>query len=214
MNKLNISHFQHHIIPAVNKGMTDGSKWMIVMHGLGDQLDSFIPLCHEINVTGLNYLLINAPHPYPVGSSWYDLEPVPYGKLEQSRALLKNLIKELNDQGISSEDLFLMGFSQGGLMAIDQFLHSQQVFGGIVALSPRVNLPDNYSDLLYQEKLKTPFFVGHGSYDAQIDFEETESQVMKLQEEGLRIEFHSYSMEHSISIEEIQDLRNWLNSHL
>lgn len=184
------------------------------MHGLGDQLDSYVDICKEINVTGLNYLLINAPHPYPIGYSWYDLEPVPYEKLLQSRRLLENLIKEMNDQGVASEDIFIMGFSQGGLMALDQFIHNDQLFAGIVALSPRVKLPENYQDYLHQKKLQTPLFVGHGLYDAQIDFQETESQILKLQEEGADIEFHSYPMEHSISIDEIMDLREWLNEHL
>jgi phospholipase/carboxylesterase len=46
-------------IPAASR---DSRRSMIVLHGLGDTLDSFRSLPAEINLPWLNYLLVNAPN--------------------------------------------------------------------------------------------------------------------------------------------------------
>lgn len=88
---------------------------MIVMHGLGDSLNSYVEFCQALNVTGLNFLLINAPFSHYFGYSWYDLPPSgePYNRLEQARDKLADLVEEMNEFGISTNDIILMGFSQG-----------------------------------------------------------------------------------------------------
>jgi phospholipase/carboxylesterase len=208
--------FQHKVIPSVNKGMTDGSKWMIVMHGLGDSLNSYIELCKGINVTGLNYLLVNAPFNHYFGHSWYDLPPAgkPYNRLEQAREKLAGLVKEMNDFGIPCKDIFLMGFSQGGLMAIDQFTSQKQLFAGVVALSPRIRVRDDWEKFQVEGKFNTPIFMAHGYYDEQIPYQETFEAANALKENGFSIKFNAYEMGHEIDIDEIRDLREWLNEHL
>ena len=63
-------------IPAVDKGMTVGACWMLMLHGRGDRKESYEMLSREINVTGLHYLALNAPYsmgiPMMEGYSWYD----------------------------------------------------------------------------------------------------------------------------------------------
>lgn len=208
--------FEHKVIPAVNKGMTDGSKWMVVMHGLGDSLNSYIDLCSEINVTGLNYLLVNAPFSHYFGYSWYDLPPAgkPYNRLEIAREKLSGLIKEMNDFGIPSKDIFLMGFSQGGLMALDQFTSQKHLFAGIVALSPRVRIRDDWEKFQIEGKFNTPVFMAHGYYDEQIPYQETFEASNALKENGFDIKFNAYEMGHEIDTDEIRDLREWLNEQL
>ena len=117
-------------------------------------------------------------------------------------------------QKIQPEDIFIMGFSQGGLMALDQYLHNEKLFAGIVALSPRVRLPANIKEFISKDKSKTSIFVGHGHEDIQIAFEETERNINQLKKLNSNIEFHSYEMGHSICIEEIHHLRDWLNERL
>ena len=84
-----------HFIPAVNKGMTSGNKLMIVLHGRGDTLHSYKVFSQELNVTGLNYLLLNAPFVESFGYTWYDdsfsTEDLRYQK---SMELLEGLLEE------------------------------------------------------------------------------------------------------------------------
>ena len=204
------------VIPAVNKGMTSESKWMIVMHGLGDSMTSYFDFCAELNVTGLNYLLVNAPFKYYFGHSWYDLPPAgqPYNRLEIAREKLSQLIKEMNTFGIPCSDIFLIGFSQGGLMALDQLTGQKEIFAGVVALSPRVRIRDDWEKFHLEEKLEVPIFVAHGYYDEQIPYQETFEACTALKESGFALQFKAYEMGHEIDTDEVRDLREWLNELL
>lgn len=208
--------FESQVIPAVNKGMTNGSKWMIVMHGLGDSMSSYIDFCEQINVTGLNYLLINAPFNHYFGYSWYDLPPAgkPYNRLEIAREKLTGLIKEMNNFGIPSSDIFLMGFSQGGLMALDQLTSNKDLFAGVVALSPRIRIREDWEKFHTEGKFETPVYMAHGYYDEQIPYQETFEASNALKENGFNIKFNAYEMGHEIDLDEIRDLREWLNEQL
>jgi predicted esterase len=48
---------------------------MIVMHGRGDSLDSFVSIKNELKIPEMNYLLLNAPRAYDDGFTWYAFEP-------------------------------------------------------------------------------------------------------------------------------------------
>ncbi len=194
----------------VSKGHTNGKKIMIVMHGLGDSLDSYEPLAKEINVTGLHYLLVNAPKSYFFGHSWYDIPPGnPRQGIDESVKKLQQTISELNDQGFKNEDIFLLGFSQGGCIAMETLYSLKGPLAGIIALSPR----------LYLEKLpssisKTPIFMAHGKTDEAINFNETFSNMNEIKKLNPDLEFHAYDYGHTFDIDTIMDLRVWLNNHL
>ena len=57
----------------------DSRRLMIVLHGLGDSMESYRMLPSEIGVPWLSYLLVNAPKPYGSGFSWFDFpgDPTP-----------------------------------------------------------------------------------------------------------------------------------------
>jgi len=57
-------------IPAASR---DSRRLMVVLHGLGDTLDSFRSLPSEINLPWLNYLLVNDHNGKLI--SWPDSQP-------------------------------------------------------------------------------------------------------------------------------------------
>lgn len=210
-----MSPLTKHFIPAVNKGMTSGDKLMLVLHGRGDTLHSYKIFSKELNVTGLNYLLLNAPFVEGFGYTWYDdsfsLEDIRYQK---SLSLLSELLEELY-QNHSSRDIFLFGFSQGGRMVLDLFLKERKPFAGVVALSPRVTAhsPESFTALSTECK-ETPFFLVHGEHDPIIPFTQTKELSLPFMAMHQSSEFHAYPMGHEIDIQEIGDLRRWMNENL
>ncbi len=100
-------------IPAVNPA---SRRLMVVMHGLGDSLESYRMLPSEINLPWLNYLLVNAPRPYGAGFSWFDFPGDPAPGAEQSYLQLQELLDAQRERGFPTEQTVLFGFSQGGLM--------------------------------------------------------------------------------------------------
>jgi phospholipase/carboxylesterase len=51
-----------------------------------------------------------------------------------------------------------------------------------------------------------PIFVAHGSHDPMVPEVLGQQAVKTLQEQGYEPEYHRYGMEHSLCLEEIQDL--------
>jgi phospholipase/carboxylesterase len=213
MNFQNIP-LDHHFIPSVNKGMTSGHKLMIVLHGRGDTLDSYKTLTSEINVTGLNYLLLNAPFTESFGYTWYDDSfDLMDHRYKESLKKLKGVLSSCLGAGFSQSDIFLFGFSQGARMVLDFFLHEDKRFAGVVALSPRMSHFDPFPKLNNLQS-DTPLFVAHGLYDPIIPFQETSNELISWQNQMKNVIFESYEMAHEIDILEIQKVRQWLNDYL
>ena len=185
-------------------------KLVIIMHGLGDSNESFVPIAKEINLTGLSYLLINAPKEYYTGYSWYDIPPGnPRIGIDQSLVQLKLLLEEINDYGIKNEDIILFGFSQGGCMAIELANSISSPFCSIVALSPKFY----FDSFKLKASIKDQrFFIGHGELDEVISFEDTRKGAELLKSFGSKVEFCHYKMGHEICIDEIIDIRKYLSN--
>lgn len=202
--------FDSTFLPAKFSGPTTSTKVMIIMHGIGDHKGPYKELALELNQTGLDYLLLNAPTPYYFGFSWYDLPPKdPIIGIQNSTSNIKELVLELNTSGYKSEDIFIAGFSQGGCIAIHSFLEMEETFAGVVCMSPRIYL-DKMNTSFKEVHKSTPIFIAHGYSDQAIPFEDVKDQTDIMKKSGLNIEWHEYSMGHEIAINEVQDLRNWL----
>jgi len=201
-------------IKSVDKGATSSQKTMLMLHGRGDSMESYAMLAKEINVTGLNYILLNAPAKIDFGYSWYhdsfDLEDELY---KHSMKLLLQTLEMIQESGIASEDLFILGFSQGARMALDLFYEAALPMAGVCALSPRMSTYHDFTGLT-PKCLETPLFTAHGEYDPVIPFNETKSALEGWLGHFKEAQFHSYPMGHEIDIMEIQALRQWLNQNL
>ncbi|WP_290729278.1 hypothetical protein [Halobacteriovorax sp. JY17] len=206
--------FESTFLPAKFNGPKRSTKIMIVMHGLGDHKASYKDFALEVNVTCLDYLLINAPTPYYFGFSWYDIPPgEPRDGIRNSIDKLELLVNELNQKGYSDEDIILCGFSQGGCISLHSFLSWKRKFAGVVCLSPRIYL-DKMEVQVKDIHSTTPIFMAHGHFDQAIDFNGVKSQMTRLKDEGLNISFHEYEIAHEIDIHEIRDLASWVNELL
>ncbi len=213
LNQLPLSYS---FIPAVNKGMTNGSSWMLLLHGRGDSKSSYEILAKEINVTGVNFLALNAPFAMDMGGfmegySWYDMhkdanEPA----YRKSIELLLQSITLLKELGVGAEDLFILGFSQGGRMALDILHHLDRPIAGAIALSPRMS-PFISFENTPPAVAQTPLYIAHGNSDPMIPYSETKAEVERWQHHCQQLTFKTYDFGHEIDIMEIIELRDWLN---
>lgn len=187
---------------------------MLMLHGRGDSLESYKVFAKEINVTGLNYILLNAPAKIDFGYSWYhdsyDLNDELY---KNSISLLLSSLRQIEQKGIAMEDLFILGFSQGARMALDVFYEFNRKLAGVCALSPRMSDYHDFSNLS-PECLETPLFSAHGEYDPVIPFNETKNALAGWLAHFCASQFTSYPIGHEIDIMEVQAIREWLNQSL
>ncbi len=201
-----IKTFTTRFIPAAEPS----GRLVVVLHGLGDSLEGFLWLPGALGLEGVNYLLVNAPRPYVIGYSWYDIENPASGVLH-GRELLGRLFGELEQQGWRSGDLLLFGFSQGCLMSIDFALRHGKPLAGVVGISGYALLDEHTESEIHPQAREQAWLITHGHHDPLLPLHRTRGMMDQLEAWGIPIEWHDYPKEHTIDFEEeLPLLRRWI----
>ena len=136
--------------------------------------------------------------------------------LQRSAQLIENFVSKATAKYHTQSDrVFLVGFSQGAIMAYEVGLRKPAMVRGIAALSGSV-LPVLKAELKPDESLnKLAIFIGHGTLDQALPYASATRANEVLLGLGLKPEFHGYmGMPHTVSAAEIQDLKAWLENSL
>ena len=150
--------------------------------------------------------------------SWFDirslsrLEDEDIDGMNETEAYVQTLIQQQLDQGIQSERIILVGFSQGGAMALYTGLRYDRPLGGIVGLSTLLAGSVELESTRTIANQKTPIFLAHGTYDNVLSFDFALQSLQWLQEKNYQVDWHQYAMAHQVQDEEIDDLSRFMNS--
>ncbi|MFW5750698.1 MAG: alpha/beta hydrolase [Planctomycetota bacterium] len=207
----------HAVVPAT----AATSHWCMVLHGLGDSMQGWMPVASDLAIDHLGYIFVDAPDPYHGGYSWF---PVPglsddvstpedmHAGIARSRGLLCELIAAVCQRlGISCQRLFLLGFSQGCLMTMDTGLRHDQRFAGLVGISGWLSLQAGIDAALGPAARKQDVLWTHGNEDQLLPLSNTQRVVERLQQAGVDIDWRVYPKEHTLDPHaELPDLRRWL----
>jgi phospholipase/carboxylesterase len=204
--------FTHRYVPARVPGPRE--RVMIVLHGLGDSLNGYHFLPEALRIPELSYLLVNAPDSYYGGYSWYDFQGDRTPGVVRSRGLLLALLDELVAGGVAARDIYLFGFSQGCLMVTDVALRCGHALGGVVGVSGYVAFPEEYPAAFSPAAAAQKILVTHGRHDPMVPYEPAKKQFLELQRLGIALEFASYEKDHTMLMEELEDIAAWLRSRL
>ncbi len=196
------------LIPAREPG---SKRLFIMLHGLGDSIEGYRWFPEAMNLSWLNYLLVNAPDDYYGGYSWFDLQGDLKPGVERSRQSLFDLLDAQSKAGFQTADTILGGFSQGCLMSIEVGLRYPSRLAGIVGISGWVREPDKLLTELSSVAFEQRLLITHGLFDPMVPFAETRDQVDLLKAAGLHIEWHEFPKPHTIAGElELEVIRNFV----
>jgi len=199
---------------------------VIWLHGLGADGHDFAPIISELPLapdTAIRFIFPHAPfRPVTVNGgyvmrAWYDIYSLgdlsrqDQSGLEETRTLVEDIIEGEIARGIPAARIVLMGFSQGGAVALYAGLRHAQRLAGIGVLSAYLPLADETLAQANAANRDTPIFMGHGEFDPVVRPELGEQARDNLQRAHYRVEWHDYPMEHSVCLEEIGDIGRWLN---
>jgi phospholipase/carboxylesterase len=190
-------------------------RLFIMLHGLGDSIEGYRFFPEAMKLPWLNYLLVNAPDDYYGGYSWFDYEGDITPGVKRSRQLLFELLDAQRENGFSTSQTILGGFSQGCLMSIDVGLRYPQNFAGIVGVSGWVCEPEKLLQELSPVAFEQRLLVTHGLFDPMVSFADTREQINMLKSAGLHIEWHEFPKSHMIAGElELSVIRNFVTKCL
>ncbi len=193
---------------------------VIWLHGLGADGNDFVPVAEALSLPGMRFIFPHAAlMPVTLNGgyvmrAWYDLYSLDLGMGEDSEGIfascrrIQGLIDRERERGMESDHVFLAGFSQGGAIALAAGLLYAEKLAGIIALS--TYLPLSQSLEQHPANSDAPVFMGHGLNDDIIPVAAGMKSRERLVELGHDVEWHAYSMNHSVCQQEISDLSGWM----
>ena len=190
---------------------------MIGLHGRNANKFAFFPFVRQMGFLHTRWVLPSATYAdeaTPDVRWWYDNEMRDVVEIRQSRDLISDLVAAQIDDGIAPENVFLVGFSQGAVMAIDMALRHPVRLGGVVALSGYVVHPDALAAERHEANHRIPIFLAHGIRDRILSIEIGRENQRVLSGMGYDVEYHEYDTAHRVSSDETRDIRAFLHRHM
>ena len=198
------------------------SACIIWLHGLGADGHDFESLVPELGLSSVRFVFPHAPYrPVSINNgyvmrAWYDLGMGPAGytqnsdHLRESVATVSGLVQRELDRGIPARRILLAGFSQGGTVVLHAGLGSDRPLAGILALSTPVVDPETLLSRGSVAGRQQPVFLAYGTEDSMVPLAIGQNLRDRLVQAGISVDWHTYPMGHSVSREEITDIRNWI----
>ena len=198
---------------------------VIWMHGLGADGNDFVPIVNEMRLPpspAIRFVFPHAPvRPVTLNNgfrmrAWYDLSAgdvtnrADLAGVRASQAQIDALIAREKTRGIAARRIVLAGFSQGGVIAIQTGVRYPERLAGIVALSTYVVQPEQLAAEGTAANRDVPIFMAHGTYDPMIRLEWGDASRRALVAAGYNVEWHTYPMQHSVTMEEIDAIKTFL----
>ena len=120
------------------------------------------------------------------------------------------LVRREGEREIAANRVVLAGFSQGGAVALYAGLRHPERLAGILALSTYLPLAATLTAEAHPANAAVSIFMAHGRFDPVVALGLAEESKDALLARGLPVEWRTYPMPHSVSAEEIADIRAWL----
>lgn len=197
---------------------------VIWLHGLGADGNDFAPIVPALSIPDtlpIRFIFPHAPmqavtinNGY-IMRAWYDIVSTEINKhadqqgIADSVSRISQLIEREIQRGIPSHKIILGGFSQGAVIALTVGLTYQHTLAGILGLSGYLPAAEVFSQASAANK-NTPVFLGHGTDDPIVPYFLGEAAHSSLSQHHYTVTWRSYTMGHSVCMEEIQDIGEWM----
>lgn len=205
----------------------DAEAAVIWLHGLGANGHDFEPVVPQLPVPpeiGIRYIFPHAPvMPVTINGgmampAWYDIKAIDIDRHVDEQQLLESarrvhdLTARERERGIASDHILVGGFSQGGAVAYQAALTFPEPLAGLFSLSSYLATAASLRVNSAQHQI--PVLVCHGLQDAVVPEALGRQSVEGLGRLGIQAEYRTYTMEHSLCLEEVQDLGRFFTSVL
>lgn len=213
--------------PVIIGGDQQAEAAVIWLHGLGADGYDFEPVIPLLSLPRDERIRFILPHarvqPVTLNGgmacrSWFDiftLEEIgneDIAGMNETNAYIRRLIQQQMDLGIDSKKIFLVGFSQGGAMALYTGLRYELPLGGILGLSTLLGGSIELTHQRNPANAETPIFLAHGVADMVISLSSGLQSKQQLENWGYNVTWKEYHMGHEVCPQELKDVSQFLTS--
>jgi phospholipase/carboxylesterase len=197
---------------------SDKNPLLLLLHGYGSNEEDLFSFATELPD---EYYIVSARAPYDLqyGSyAWYainfDADENKFSDHEQakiSRDLIALFIDELiQTYPIDSENVTLVGFSQGSILSYAIALSHPEKVQKVIALSGYVSEPILEENYLGNDFTNLKIFHSHGTVDQVIPVEWARKTTPFLEKLGIASTYKEYPVGHGVAPQNFFDFKNWL----
>ena len=192
-------------------GNKDAETAGILIHGRGATAHSILGLKDQIENKDIYYVA-----PQAETREWYPnsfMRPIEENQPELDQALetVEECIEKLQEEGFETEDIFLLGFSQGACLVTEYVARNPKKFKAVIGLSGGLIGPEGKEFDYSGDMENTPAFLGCSEKDPHIPKSRVEETADVLEALNAEVEKRIYEGSfHGIIEDEIE----WINQHI
>ena len=184
-----------HIKKVVEAGvpLREAKKAMILLHGRGGSAEDILSLRTHLPVADF-YLAA----PQATNHTWYPysfMAPLAQNEpwLSSAVQVIKSVIDDVQRAGLRSDQIFLLGFSQGACLALEVASRFAQPWGGVIALTGGL-----IGDRIYPEHYNghfkgAPVLMTNSPNDPHVPLARSEDSKRLLEKGGARVSLEVYA---------------------
>ncbi len=191
-------------IIETGKPLKDAKKVLIMLHGRGASAEDIISLSEFLPVDDF---YITAPQ--ATNNSWYPygfMVPIQQNEpwLSSALELVNGCVADIKKAGITSENIFILGFSQGACLTLEYSTRYAQRWGGVLAFTGGL-IGDQIYPAHYSGSFKsTPVFISNSNNDPHVPLVRSEDSKSLMEKMGANVSLQVYpGRPHTILQEEL-----------
>ena len=202
----------------IKKSILTGGPYpaLILIHGYGSNMDDLFSFS---NYLPEEYTIISlqAPLESPFGGgAWYSINFDSNFKKWSDNKEASTSLRKIKDQldyfistyGLNSDDISLLGFSQGAILSWSLLLDYPSLFRRAICMSGYIN----------EEILQKPLgeyrnvlaYCSHGLNDFTIPYEWAQKSIELLKKNNPKVSFNTYPNGHNVSPENFESILSWI----
>ena len=191
-------------ILSAGRPLSENSPVLIMVHGRCASAANILSFADNLNVDEYSLLA-----PQATNNTWYPysfLSPPKENEpwLSSALSLLHEMIIDVTKNGISRENIFILGFSQGACLTLEFAARNAAKFGGIIAFTGGLIGDQIYSEQYIGDFQQTPVFMGSSDPDPHVPVERVHASATLLSNMNANVTVKIYpQMGHTINQDEI-----------
>ena len=207
--------------PEVAGTAGDRPPLLLLLHGVGANELAMVAIASEFDP---RFMVISARSPIEVDSfafAWFHVTFTPDGPVidgdEAAEAWIH--VARFIDEAVAAYDIdptqvFITGFSQGGIVALATMLTSPEKVAGVVCMSGRLP-PEVLPHVVPPERLRAKsVLIVHGTGDETLPVEYGRRAYATLNEFPLDLQYREFDMGHTTTETSLSTVSAWLTERL
>jgi phospholipase/carboxylesterase len=198
---------------------------VVWLHGLGASGHDFEPIVPYLRLPAVRFVFPHAPmRPVTINGgyvmpSWYDIRTLDFTANErEDRAQIAETTTEIEAllarEEARIDRVVLMGFSQGGAMALHVGHRHRTTLRGIAVLSGYLVAPERVDAEAAPENATTPLMFMHGRHDNVVPPFAGRLTYERFATPGRDVRWKEYPMGHEVCPPQIVDIAAWLSERV